>query len=285
MSQLPTIKELRLTLQPDPKKETVWYAKYFIRKVSIYITWLLVQTPLSANQATVIQALLGLAGAVFLAFGGLSWAIPALLLIQLGYIFDCVDGEIARFRKKPTVNGIFLDSLNHAIVIPFMFLGLAVFSYFLVNKIWVVLVGMLLAVVSANPVKKAILSTVSYMMERRDNPKYKYENLSREVGAENSTKSLNVPTADEVKKHLSFSSLIFAIAKDISEYPTSMNIITIVVLADVILNHFSVQLTYPLSLWLTIFYTVFLVFKEMFFLVKVYKNRKIEKKFLSFIEQ
>ncbi len=285
MEKLPPIKELRLTIQPDPKKETVWYAKHVIRKVSIYITWLLLHTPLSANQATAIQALLGIAGAVLLAFGGYKWSLLALFLIQLGYVFDCVDGEIARYRKKPTVNGIFLDSLNHALVIPAMFLGLSIFSYYLVDEVWVLLVGLILAIVSANPVKKAVLSTLFYMLERRENPKYKYENLVQDVGKNNFNINARPPESNDLpEQNKSFKNAVLAIAKDISEYPTSMNIITLVVLADFMINHYSAWGGYPLSLLLMASYTVFLTFKEAFFLLKVYRNRKIEKKFLSFIK-
>lgn len=280
MEPLPPIKELRASIQPDPKKETVWYAKYVIRKVSILITWLLLHTPISANQATVIQVILGLAGAALLAFGGFKWSILALFLIQLGYVFDCVDGEIARYRKKPTVNGIFLDSLNHALVIPAMFLGLAIFSFYLVNESWVLIVGSVLAIVSADPVKKAVLSTLFYMLERQDNPKYKYENLVQDVGGSAPPASaLPVP-----QKAWTLKSLVLAVAKDISEYPTSMNIITVVVLADLLVNHYFTWEALPLSLMLMIFYTLFLATKEAFFLLKVYSNRTIEKKFLDFIK-
>ena len=115
MEKLPSISDLKATIQPDPKKETVWYAKYVIRKISIYFTWVLLHTPLTANQATFIQAALGIAGSALLAFGGYNWSVLALVLIQLGYIFDCIDGEIARYRNKPSINGIFLDSLNHPV--------------------------------------------------------------------------------------------------------------------------------------------------------------------------
>jgi len=282
MEKLPSIKELKATIQPDPKKETVWYAKYIIRKISIYFTWILLHTPLTANQATLIQMVLGIAGAVLLAFGGYQWSLLALLLIQLGYVFDCVDGEIARYRKKSSVNGIFLDSLNHSIVIPFIFLGLVIFSYNLVNEIWILYVGLVLVIVSGDPVKKGMLSTLFYMLERRDNPKYQFENMAQDeelhIGEQN-TQSL--PDMPARKKSLS--NIIEAIAKDISEYPTSMNIITLTVIADLLIFSYTTWEMYPLSILLVIFYTIFLILKEMYFFGKVYKNRDIEKKYIRFI--
>ncbi|MFA6272560.1 MAG: CDP-alcohol phosphatidyltransferase family protein [Patescibacteria group bacterium] len=282
MEKLPSIKELKATIQPDPKKETVWYAKYIIRKVSIYFTWILLHTPLTANQATLIQMVLGIAGAVLLAFGGYQWSLLALLLIQLGYVFDCVDGEIARYRKKSSVNGIFLDSLNHSVVIPFIFLGLVIFSYNLVNEIWILYVGLVLVIISGDPVKKGMLSTLFYMLERRENPKYKFENMTQDEELHTEEQNTQLSPDMPVKKKM-LSNIIESVAKDISEYPTSMNIITLTVIADLLINKYSAQGIYPLSLYLTVFYSVFLILKEIYFFRKVYKNRDIEKKYIRFI--
>ncbi|MFA6391503.1 MAG: CDP-alcohol phosphatidyltransferase family protein [Patescibacteria group bacterium] len=283
MGTLPSIKELKATIQPDPKKETVWYAKYVIRKVSIYFTWILLHTPLTANQATLIQAFFGIAGSILLAFGGYKWSVPALILIQLGYIFDCVDGEIARYRKKPSVNGIFLDSLNHALVIPFIFLGLVIFSYYLVNETWVLFVGLILVIFSGNPVKKGMLSTLFYMLERKDNPKYQIANMVQDNGLQPASQNPQ-PEISTIRSKMSLKNIIIAAAKDISEYPTSMNIITVTVITDVLMQKHGNWEYYPLSLLLVIFYTVFLVFKEIFFLHKIYSNRVVEKKFMNYIK-
>lgn len=282
MEKLPSISKLRATIQPDPKKETVWYAKYVIRKVSIYFTWILLHTPVTANQATFIQAVLGIAGAAILAFGGYKWSILALLLIQLGYVFDCIDGEIARYRKKTSINGIFLDSLNHALVIPSIYLGLSIFSYYLVNETWVLFVGAVLVIISANPVKKGMLSTMFYMLERRENPKYKFENMVQDKSLEQPSQYGQVGE-NVIPKKKSLKSINVAAAKDISEYPTSMNIITITVIADLLIHNYANWDFYPLSLFLVIVYTVFLILKEAFFLTKVYSKQTIEKKFVSFI--
>jgi len=282
MEKLPSISDLKATIQPDPKKETVWYAKYVIRKISIYFTWVLLHTPLTANQATFIQAALGIAGSALLAFGGYNWSVLALVLIQLGYIFDCIDGEIARYRNKPSINGIFLDSLNHALVIPSIFLGLSIFSYYLVDETWILFVGAVLVIFSANPVKKGMLSTMFYMLERRDNPKYKFDNMTQDTELEQSINHVQVKLDAEPKKK-SIKSIVAAIAKDISEYPTSMNIITLTVIADLVIYNYVNWDFYPLSLLLVIFYTIFLILKETFFLYSVYSKRTIEKKFISFI--
>jgi len=151
-----------------------------------------------------------------------------------------------------------------------------------VNEIWILYVGLVLVIVSGDPVKKGMLSTLFYMLERRDNPKYQFENMAQDeelhIGEQN-TQSL--PDMPARKKSLS--NIIEAIAKDISEYPTSMNIITLTVIADLLIYSYTTWEMYPLSILLVIFYTIFLILKEMYFFGKVYKNRDIEKKYIRFI--
>jgi len=86
-----------------------------------------VRTPLSANHVTIIQEILGIVGAVLLAYGKFVWGV---LFLQLGYIMDCSDGEVARWKNQSSESGRFLDLIGHMIVIPFYFFGLGVGLYF-----------------------------------------------------------------------------------------------------------------------------------------------------------
>ena len=60
--------EVRKSYEPEP------YARYMGRPISIYFTWVFVRTPLSANQVTVMQEVIGFAGAVLLGLGLVKWA-------------------------------------------------------------------------------------------------------------------------------------------------------------------------------------------------------------------
>ena len=63
----PTIKNLKKVIgrpnEIDP------YAKYIIRPISIWFTWVFVRTPLTANHVTIIQEIFGIIGAVLFAYG------------------------------------------------------------------------------------------------------------------------------------------------------------------------------------------------------------------------
>ena len=89
-----------------------------VRKLSIRITRVLLPTGISANQTTVVGILIGLVGAALLA-DNYFWAqITAILLLQLSFVLDFCDGEIARFErvvegKSSGAGGAYLDWVGH----------------------------------------------------------------------------------------------------------------------------------------------------------------------------
>ena len=134
----PTIKNLRKVIgrpnEIDP------YAKYIVRPISIWFTWLFVRTPLNANQVTIIQEVFGVLGAVSFAYG--RFVLGAVLL-QIGFILDNCDGEVARWKNQQSESGKFLDLIGHMIVIPFYFFGLGLGLYFELGKLITLIMGVL----------------------------------------------------------------------------------------------------------------------------------------------
>lgn len=93
------------------------YAR-FVRRLSIRITRLLLPTGLSANQVTVGGILIGLAGAAMLASNNAWVTLGGLVLLQLSFVLDFCDGEIARFErevegKSSGAGGAYLDWVGH----------------------------------------------------------------------------------------------------------------------------------------------------------------------------
>lgn len=118
-----SIKQLRVICQST--KAESGYLKHVARKISIYITKLLLYTPITANQVTLLWILLGVASGILFAFGNYWYSIIAALLINLGAWLDCVDGEVARYRGTSSSLGQYLDQLGHVIVHPTLFMGIA----------------------------------------------------------------------------------------------------------------------------------------------------------------
>jgi phosphatidylglycerophosphate synthase len=108
-----SIEELRRVCQPRVEPTLT---SRLVRRVSIYLTWALVRTPLTANQVTVLFLVSGLTGALLLGSGGYRWTVLGVVLLQLSVLLDYSDGEVARYRKATSALGSFLDIHFHLVV-------------------------------------------------------------------------------------------------------------------------------------------------------------------------
>jgi len=136
----PNLNNLKSVVQKEDEPEP--YAKYIVRPISILFTWVFIRIPISANQVTILQEIIGVIGAIFLALGKF---VVGSLLLQLGYILDCSDGEVARWKNQQSESGKFLDLIGHMIVIPFYYFGLGIGQYFLTGNFITIIAGFLAA--------------------------------------------------------------------------------------------------------------------------------------------
>lgn len=118
----------------EPKDLRRLYARG-VRKLSIRITRLLLPTGITADQTTLLGIAIGLAGAALLAINEYWAQVAAIALLQLSFVIDFCDGEIARFEreiegKRSGAGGAFLDWVGHYYIPALMAgaLGWAVFS-------------------------------------------------------------------------------------------------------------------------------------------------------------
>jgi len=114
---MPSIPELRSETQPDwllarPGAEH-WAGRLYLRRLSPYVTRVVLRTPLTANGITALMIPAGLLAALSLTFAGIWPAVLAVVLVQLQLLLDCVDGEVARWRKTFSPVGVYLDQLAH----------------------------------------------------------------------------------------------------------------------------------------------------------------------------
>lgn len=117
MPDRPTIAELRARTQPPEvrgrRNSEHWTADLYQRRLSPYLTRVLVGTSLTANAVTCLMILTGAAAGAALLVPGLVGAVLAAFLGQLQMLLDCSDGEVARWRGTSSAVGIFLDKVGH----------------------------------------------------------------------------------------------------------------------------------------------------------------------------
>jgi len=121
--------ELRTICQTTAKKDrSNVYMRRVSRFFSIFITRVLIPTAVTPDQVSFIMILTGVMAGFVFSFPSPTAFLFGALILQLWYILDCVDGELARYRdyilrKIVTVNkedlpitGAYWDYLNHYIV-------------------------------------------------------------------------------------------------------------------------------------------------------------------------
>jgi phosphatidylglycerophosphate synthase len=115
----PTIAELRAVTQPESvtgrRNAEHWTGDLYQRRISPYLTRVLLGTAITANGVTVLMIVTGAAAGAALLVPGLVGAVLAAVLGQLQMLWDCCDGEVARWRQQFSPTGFFLDKLGHTV--------------------------------------------------------------------------------------------------------------------------------------------------------------------------
>ncbi|MGH7408823.1 MAG: CDP-alcohol phosphatidyltransferase family protein [Candidatus Methylomirabilales bacterium] len=78
-------------------------------RLSRPVTRLLLRTPLTPNQVTAGNLMVGLAALAGFAMGGIRWGVAGALLLQVYTILDHCDGEVARARGLTSPAGFWFD--------------------------------------------------------------------------------------------------------------------------------------------------------------------------------
>lgn len=132
----------------EPLDCRIAYAR-LVRRLSIRLTWLLLHTRLSANQVTVAAVLIGIAGALLLAWSDFWPLLIGVFLLQLSFVLDYSDGEIARFqalRQNAATNagGAYLDWIGHYYVPATMIAALAYGAFTVNGYEWLLLAALVI---------------------------------------------------------------------------------------------------------------------------------------------
>ncbi len=131
--------------KPDYKTKGNWYVRTILRDAALPMTWLLLHTKISADQVTLISLAVALVGMVALAMPGNGWFVAGVLLLQLWYYLDHVDGQIARYRKTDCLTGRFLDFMTHHIVHVSLLFAMGFYGFEVTGRIAFILWGFISA--------------------------------------------------------------------------------------------------------------------------------------------
>jgi len=240
MKTTQTIKDLRQICQSSRKPTDTWHGKNIARPISIYITVIFLKLGISANIATAIFVFTGILASISLTFGGDTRFLISALLMQLWYILDHVDGEVARYRKQTSLTGVYFDHVAHYIVHPLFFFCLGFGLYLKNHSLFLLTAGFLGAL--STMLISIITDIFALLSKNKSTP---VENMAG-----------NVPKTSLTKKTFSF-------LYSLCTFPVIIDIFLIVCIIDLtlprgLLNLFLVSYSILLTLiWVNrLFFTI-----------------------------
>ncbi|MER5305710.1 CDP-alcohol phosphatidyltransferase family protein [Streptomyces lasiicapitis] len=112
----PSVAELRPVVHPagvkDRRSGEHWAGRLYMREISLRCDRYLVNTRITPNQLTYLMTVAGVLAAPALLVPGIWGAVLGVVAVQLYLLLDCVDGEIARWRKQYSMSGVYLDRVG-----------------------------------------------------------------------------------------------------------------------------------------------------------------------------
>jgi phosphatidylserine synthase len=143
-SELESLNLGQLRLKMANRANDGFYSVFFLRKFSKLLTWLAVRVKATPNQVTLISFAIGLYSAFCFTKGSFSQTLLGAVLLQISIIVDCVDGELARYTRKFSKLGAWLDAVTDRVKEYMVFLGLAIGAEKSGEDLWVPALVMML---------------------------------------------------------------------------------------------------------------------------------------------
>jgi len=140
-----SLNKLRKLCQKTRLGGQSWYAREIIFKISVYLTRFIVIFPVTGNQITTLMIFAGLTSGLLFWTGKLIYFLTGAICLQLFFLLDCVDGEVARYRGESSLTGTYFDGVSHYLVHPFIFFSIGLGLFNCNGKFSVLLLGCLAA--------------------------------------------------------------------------------------------------------------------------------------------
>ena len=112
-------------------KDDEWWSSFITAPLAIALNYFVVDFKwLTPNKVTLISFFTAIVATVFIVLGGVINFIIAAVLIHLSHIFDCMDGQMARYRKTTSISGGYYDKLTDEVQVALWFgaVGYAAYS-------------------------------------------------------------------------------------------------------------------------------------------------------------
>lgn len=142
-AEIAALNEGRLRLKIANRSNDGFFSVFFLRKFSKILTWVAVKIKATPNQVTLLSFAIGLYSAYLFSQGTFASILLGAILLQVSIIVDCVDGELARYTRKFSKLGAWLDAVTDRVKEYMVFLGLAYGAALEGKNLWIPAMAMM----------------------------------------------------------------------------------------------------------------------------------------------
>jgi len=128
-----------------PKKKELHRYGNFLRPIAPYLSKIFIVMNLSPTIASLLSIFISLGSSLLFLYGNPYLILLGLITYHIAYLFDIIDGQVARIQKKSNVSGAYLDSINHFFNIPIMFLCISIGIFNRTNSIAYIYLGIIIS--------------------------------------------------------------------------------------------------------------------------------------------
>ena len=102
---------------------------YPFRYISTIFTSFLIKTNITPTKVTIISFIFSILAAINFATGEYKYTILGAIFLQIAFILDLIDGEIARYKNLKSEFGGWLDSISDNLMLFAVCVGIAIGSF------------------------------------------------------------------------------------------------------------------------------------------------------------
>lgn len=103
-------------------KEDEWWSSFVTAPLGIAANYWAVDLPaITPNRITAASFAVAIVATLCILLGGFGWFVAAAVLIHLSHVLDCMDGQMARYRKISSPVGSYYDRLTDQVQVTLWF--------------------------------------------------------------------------------------------------------------------------------------------------------------------
>lgn len=103
-------------------KDDEWWSSFVTSPLAIAVNYFAVESDqITPNRITLASFVVAILAAICIVIGGTANFIIAALLIHISHVLDCMDGQLARYRKVSSATGSYYDRVTDQIQVTVWF--------------------------------------------------------------------------------------------------------------------------------------------------------------------